>query len=57
MLQAYAEEELLKDEDLSGIIRGVFAVAKEKILLSQAIALNVGMATVRDERGQVRESP
>ena len=57
MLQAYAEEELLKDEDLSGIIRGVFAVAKEEILLSQAIALNVGMATVRDERGQVRESP
>ena len=57
MLQAYAEEELLKDEDLSGIIRGVFAVVKEEILLSQAIALNVGMATVRDERGQVRESP
>jgi len=52
MLKAGATGYLLKDENPSEIIRGVFAVAKGETRLSQAIASSLVMATVRDERDQ-----
>lgn len=53
MLKAGARGYLLKDENPSEIIRGVFAVAKGETRLSQAIASSLVMATVRDERDRV----
>ncbi len=52
MLKAGATGYLLKDENPSEIIRGVFAVAKGETRLSQAIASSLVMATVREERDQ-----